>query len=194
MTVGNDNQTLWICNTDLAATPPAGVVLGLGISDRAVVGRHALPPGDTGSFCNDMVMSPDGALWVTESFGGRIFRIAAEDLGVDDSAEVWLQDENLQRPMPGQFGANGITLLGGNLYTVVTDRAALFRIDPTLENPSGDDLRLVRLTDLDGETVRLVRPDGITAVPGSDTDMLIVENGLGAEGGKQLLRARLDRR
>lgn len=193
MTVGNDNQTLWVCNTNLAVTPPTALVIGLGISDRARVGTHELPVSDAGSFCNDLVMSPDGALWITESFGGRIFRIAPENLGVDNSAEVWLQDENLTGPTAGSFGANGITLLGGRLYTVVTDRAALFSIDPTIENPTGDDLRLVSLTDLEGGKVTLVRPDGITAVPGSSTDMLIVENGLGTDGGKQLLRARLDR-
>jgi streptogramin lyase len=191
MTVGTDNQSLWICNTDTATA--TGTVIGMGIGDRATIGIHELPAGDTGAFCNDLVMSPDGALWITESFGGRIFRIAPENLSVDNSAELWLQAENLTGPMPGQFGANGITWLGGRLYTVVTDRAALFSIDPTIENPTGDDLRSVTLTDLDGERVRLVRPDGITAVPGSDTDILIVENGLGAEGGKQLLRARLDR-
>lgn len=191
MTVSNDNQTLWVCNTDTANA--TGRVIGIGIGDRAVVGTHELPPSDNGSFCNDLVMSPDGALWVTESFGGRIFSIAPENLGTDDSADEWLQDANLTGPMPGSFGANGITWLGGRLYTVVTDRAALFSIDPNIENPSGDDLRLVSLTDLDGDDITLVRPDGITAVPGSNTDMLIVENGLGAEGGKQLLRARLDR-
>jgi sugar lactone lactonase YvrE len=194
MTVGRDNQTLWVCNTDLNAMPPTASVIGLNITDRARVGTHELPAGDTGSFCNDLVMSPDGALWVTESYGGRIFRIAPENLNVDNSAEVWLQDENLTPPGPNQFGTNGITVLGGRLYTVVTDRRALFSIDPTLESPTGDDLRLVSLTDLDGERVELVRPDGITAIPGSDTDLLIVENGLGAEGGKQLLRAKLDRR
>ena len=193
MTVGNDNQTLWLCNTNLAATPPTAAVIGLDVTDRGRVGTHELPPSAAGSFCNDLVMSPDGALWVTESFGGRIFRIPAENLGVDNSAEEWLQAENLTPPMPNTFGANGITLLGGRLYTVVTDRSAMFSIDPTLENPSADDLRLVSLTDRDGERVTLVRPDGIAAVPGSPTDMLIVENGLGAPGGKRVLRARLDR-
>ena len=113
---------------------------------------------------------------------------------VPSGAEVWLQDENLERPTDITFGVNGITLLGGRLYTVVTDRAALFSIDPTLESPTGDDLRLVRLTSLDGGAFDLVRPDGITAVPDSNTDILVVENGLGVEGGgKKLLRVRLDR-
>jgi len=193
MTVSTDNQTLWVCNTNLAVMPPTALVTGIGIGDRRIVGTHALPASDAGAFCNDLVMSPDGALWITESFGGRILRIAPENLATDDSIDVWLQDANLTGPTAGTFGANGITVLGGRLYTVVTDRAALFSIDPTIENPTGDDLRLVTLTDLDGDRVTLVRPDGITAIPGSNTDMLIVENGLNAEGGKQLLRAKLDR-
>lgn len=193
MTVSTDNQTLWVCNTDLSVTPPTAGVIGLGISDRAIVGTHQLPTSEAGAFCNDLVMSPDGALWITESFGGRILRIAPENLAVDDSIDVWLQDANLTGPTAGSFGANGITLLGGSLYTAVTDRRVLFSIDPTLENPTGDDLRPVALTGLDGERVTLVRPDGITAIPGSNTDMLIVENGLGEPDGKQLLRAKLDR-
>jgi hypothetical protein len=189
MTVSVDNQTLWYCSTDLAATPPVALVIGVGIADRARVGTHELEPaGDAGAFCNDLVMSPDGALWITESFGGRIFRIAAENLLQDNSAVIWLEDSHLAPPEPGQFGANGITLLGGRLFTVVTDPGTLFAIDPTLAAPTGADLKAIALGS------PLVRPDGITRVPGSDTDILIVENGLGvAQGGKKLLRARLDR-
>ena len=70
------------------------------------------------------------------------------------------------------------------------DRGTLLRVDPSLEAPSGDDLRALTLNFLDGDAdVELVRPDGITAVPDSATDILIVENGLGTEGGKRLLRA-----
>jgi len=192
MTVSRDNQTLWLCSTDTVNA--TGLVIGLGISDRARVGTHELPVSDAGSFCNDLAMSPDGALWITESFGGRIFRIAPENLSVDNSAEVWLEDEQLARPMPGQFGVNGITILGDTLYVVVTDPGALFGIDMTLENPTGNDLREVDLFDRNGDQITLARPDGITAIPDSNTDILIVENGLGvADAGKQLLRARLDR-
>lgn len=192
MTVSRDNQTLWLCNTDTANA--TGLVIGLGISDRARVGTHELPPSANGAFCNDLVMSPDGALWITESFGGRIFRIAPENLSVNNSAEVWLEDPLLAPPMAGQFGVNGITILGNTLYVAVTDPGTLFGIDMTIDRPRGSDLREVDLFDRNGDAITLARPDGITAVPDSSTDILIVENGLGvAEGGKQLLRARLDR-
>jgi outer membrane protein assembly factor BamB len=187
MTVGNDNASLWICSTNTAATPPTALVIGMAIADRARLATHVLPGTDAGAFCNDMVMSPDGALWVTESANGRIYRIDPANIYADNSAEVWLEDELLQAPMPGGFGTNGITLLGGRLYTVVTGRGQLYAIDPTIEAPTGADLKLIELGS------PLVGPDGITRVPGSDTDILIVENGLGAQGGKKLLRARLDR-
>jgi sugar lactone lactonase YvrE len=194
MTVGRDNATLWLCNTN--TTTGTSAVIGIGIGDKARVGTHELPrsSADVGSFCNDLVMSEDGALWVTESFGGRIYRIAPENLSTNNSAEIWLEDAALRGPTAGSFGANGITLLGDRLYTVVTDQGTLLSIDPTIEAPTGDDLQPVTLT-FNGGEVPLVRPDGITAVPGSQTDILIVENGLGvAGGGKKLLRARIDRR
>lgn len=192
MTVSRDNQTLWLCNTD--TTNGTGLVIGLGIADRARVGTHELPPSPAGAFCNDLIMSEDGALWITESFGGRIFRIAPQNVFTNNSAEVWLEDDRLAPPMAGAFGVNGITALGGKLYTVVTDRSTLLSIDMNLTNPTGSDLREVSLFDRNGDRVTLARPDGIEAVPGTDTDILIVENGLGVDdGGKRLLRARLDR-
>ena len=188
MTVDLDGRTLWVCSSD--TTAGTGTVLGIDIATGETVSTHPLEASANGAFCNDMVQNPaDGSLWVTESFGGRIFRIDGDDLTDDDSAEIWLEDEQLAPPEPGQFGVNGITLLDGQLFVVVTDRGTLLSIDPSLEGPTGDDLRELSLS-LDGDDgVELVRPDGITAVPGSSSEILIVENGLGTDGGKRLLRA-----
>jgi strictosidine synthase-like protein len=192
MTVDVDGRTLWVCNSNTTATPPTGAVIGIDIATGETVATHPLEPSANGAFCNDMVQNPaDGSLWVTESFGGRIFRIDGDDLTQDDNAQIWLEDTELSPPEPGQFGVNGITLLGGRLFVVVTDRGTLLSIDPTLDEPSGDDLREISLSLDDDDNVELVRPDGITAVPGSSTDILIVENGLQVDGGKRLLRARI---
>jgi sugar lactone lactonase YvrE len=194
MTISTDGATLWACSSSLMAGT-AGIT-GIDIATASPVASHRLDPaaGLTTAFCNDLVMSADGALWVTESAGGRIFKITSENLFTSNSAEVWLEDDKLKPPMPGQFGTNGITLLGGRLYTVNTDRSTLLKVDPSIEAPTGDDLEEVNLfSNRDDEAVTLVRPDGITAVPGSNTDILIVENGLQVNGGKKLLRARLDR-
>lgn len=188
MTVGIDNATLWVCNSEMETG--ASRVVGIGIESRTIVATHEI--GTANSFCNDMVMSPDGTLWVTESFGGQIFRIPAEDLLRDDSAEVWLQDPLLERPTPNEFGVNGITLLNGQLFVVVTDRSSLLTIDPTLENPTGNDLREVTLNE-NGASASLVRPDGVTAVPGTSNNLLIVENGLGETDGKRVVLVSIDR-
>ena len=68
--VGNDNQTLWYCSTDLSQALPTALVVGIGIADRAIVGAHELVQSAAGSFCNDLVMSPDGALWLATMGGG----------------------------------------------------------------------------------------------------------------------------
>jgi hypothetical protein len=188
MTVGNDNATLWVCNS---LGTGASQVVGISIADAAVIATHEIAAAD--SFCNDMVMSPDGSLWVTESFGGSIFRIPADDLLRDNSAELWLQDDLLARPTDTEFGVNGITLLNGQLFMVVTDPGILVTIDPNLENPTGADLREVTLNE-GGASVGLVRPDGVTAVPGSTSTLLVVENGLGvADGGKRVVLVSIDR-
>jgi sugar lactone lactonase YvrE len=184
MTVGIDNATLWVCNN----TDVLSQVVGISLTTGAIVASHVI--GAAGTFCNDMVMSPDGSLWVTESTIGQIVRIPAADVLTNDSARVWLEDALLAPPAPGEFGINGITLLNGQLFTVVTDQRVLLTIDPALPNPTGNELRVVALN-TNGAAVNLVRPDGVTAVPGSSTDLLIVENGLGEPDGKRVVLARI---
>lgn len=185
---------VWACTSDDNVVSVAGI----DIATSDVVVRHTLPATAAGAapFCNDIVQSPDGgALWVTESFGGRLFRIAAENLMTADSLELWLEADNLRGPAENTFGANGIALLEGNLYVANTDRGAIFRIDPSLDAPTPDDLRVVSLVE-NGSPVVLARPDGIAAISASFRPptgaLLIVENGLGVDGGKRLVQATLD--
>jgi sugar lactone lactonase YvrE len=197
LTVSNDGTMLWACNTDPAAAPPTGAVVGITLVDFQVQVRHELPAaGAAGAFCNDLVMSPDGALWITESFGGRLFRIESDDLMIANSADVWLQAPKLaglNGPEAGAFGVNGLTLAADRLFVVNSASGALFSIDPGLEAPTDDDLLRVRLTEGDNDTaIALAGADGITAI--SDTRLLIVENGLRVQGGKRVVRADLGTR
>lgn len=194
VTVSTDSRQsmLWACT----ATDNVPSVAGIDIGTANVVVRHVLPVAGEAAFCNDLIQAPNGgALWVTESFGGRLLRIAPENLMTPDSLEVWLEAENLRGPNAGDFGANGITLLEGNLYVANTDRGTIWRIDPSLAAPTPEDLRFVNLLE-NGAQVLLARPDGITALPASAARptgaLLIVENGLGVEGGKRLVQATLD--
>jgi outer membrane protein assembly factor BamB len=197
MTVDNNGKMLWVCNSD--AINATADVVGIEIGTGEVQVRHELPASRSadvkgaGSLCNDLVMSPNGTLWITESFGGRLFRIDASKLLTENSAVEWLQDNKLagDGTDDNAFGVNGITLLGGRLFVVNTAFGTLFSIDPTLDEPTGDDLKLVTLTE-DGNDLELSKPDGITRL--SDTELLIVENGLGTSGGKRVVRASLNSR
>jgi hypothetical protein len=188
-----DGSMVWACNSDPATATAA--VVGIGVADGLIKARHELPAaGAAGAFCNDLVLSPDGALWFTDSFGGRLFRIASEDLLTGNSAEVWLEDAQLaglMGPAAGSFGVNGITLLGGRIYVVNSAFGSLLRIDPSLASPTGDDLEQVFLTQNGGE-VDLVTPDGVTAL--GDRQLLIVENGFGTPPGtgKRLVQVTID--
>ncbi len=193
MTVSADNGLLWVCNNDLAAAPAASDIVGIGAGDRQVKASHALPPSAVGSFCNDIVISPNGTLWATESFGGRIFRVPPGELPSNTPANVWLQATELagpSGPAAGEFGVNGIALVAGKLFIVNSSRGQLLSIDPGLDQPSSSDLRVVALSEGGTPGKLLVTPDGLTSV--SDTELLVVENGFLAEGGKRLARITLD--
>lgn len=194
LTVSTNSETLWVCDSN--PTPPmgelpTGAVVGIGLADGEVKARHELEASAAGAFCNDLVMSPDGALWLTESFGGRIFRIDADDLFDDNSAEVWLEDPELAGVAAAPFGANGIALLGGRLFVVNSAFGTLMSIDASLDAPDSNDITLIALTEDDDE-VALANPDGITVL--NERELLIVENGLGlGEEGRRLIRAQVGR-
>ena len=193
MAVSADNGLLWVCNNDLAANPVVSDIVGIGAGDRQVKATHALPPSAVGAFCNDIVIGDNGTLWATESFGGRIFRIPPGELPNNTDANVWLQASELagpQGPAAQAFGVNGIAFVAGKLFLVNSSRGQLLSIDPTLEQPSSGDLRVVALNEGGTPGKLLINPDGITRV--SDTELLVVENGFLQEGGKRLARVILD--
>ena len=187
MAVSGDGQTLWVCNTVTAppaGTLPSAAIVGIGAADGKVKATHELPPSAAGAFCNDIAIAPNGNLWATESFGGRLFRILAADLNGDTPATAWLQASELSGPNGpeiNRFGANGLALMSGKLFVVNSSRGTLLSIDPTLEAPISADLHVVALEEAGVADTVLANPDGIRRL--SDTDLLIVENGFFIENG-----------
>jgi hypothetical protein len=193
-----DGRTLWVCDTNTAGTPPYAAVVGIDIATSTPVASHELNGSEAGVFCNDITVAPSGALWISESFGGRIFRVAPEDLRERDSAEEWLEADQLKGTDMSPFGVNGITLAGGRMFVVNSTTGELLGIDPTLSSPSDSDLERIELTEITSDTgdvvsedVTLVGPDGVTGI--SPGELLIVENGLGAppEQGRRVVYVRL---
>lgn len=194
MTVDPTGETLWVCDSDLPGQGTTARVHGIAVADGQVRVTHEIPaqPGAMGAFCNDVLVSPDGALWITESFGGQLLRIPQDQLFTAGVAPVWLQSATLQGNAATPFGVNGLALLGDRLYVAITATGLLYNIDTTLDAPTSEDLRRVVLSDpLAGSTnVALAAPDGMTRI--SDTELLIVENGLGVEGGRRVVRVSFD--
>jgi len=118
MTVSGDLKTLWVCNTVTSGGAPEADLVGIDTATGDIVATHELPASTVGSFCNDVVVAPNGNLWVTESFGGRLFRIPAAEALTNSAATPWLQAPELSGPngpAVNAFGVNGLTLLGGRL-------------------------------------------------------------------------------
>lgn len=204
LTVDEPRTTLWFC--DSSPTSPGGDLVGVNLMGAETV-RHVLPDppapdaadagasdaGDTGdagapaapsTFCNDVVVLPDGDIFITDS-SGRIFRIAAADANSPNSAAVWLSDPSLVPP-PGGFGPNGIDFVDGKL---VFASNGLFAVDPESATPAAS-LEAITLTEA-GAAVTLCGPDGLQAVPSSN-DLVVIENGLCAEPRERVLRVTLD--
>jgi sugar lactone lactonase YvrE len=180
---------LWACDSNLGATPPrpGGTLVGLDLDDASPVVHHELPAG---SICNDIAIDANGALFVTETAAGGVYRIDADDVLTPDSAELWLSVPEIAPPMPGQFGANGIALAGQRMFIANTSAGTLIRVDPAAADPASS-VSTVSLTEV-GSTAALTLsgPDGV--LPVSDTELLVVENGFGGPGLNRLIRITLD--
>ena len=203
LTVDEARSTLWFC--DSSPTAPGGAIVGVDLETGVETVRHAMPDpivpggadagappdasdagtdaGDAGSgdagtvaapaapatFCNDLIVA-GGDIFATDT-SGRIFRVPSDDVDVDDSAEVWL--ENPSALPAGGFGPNGIDLVGDTL--IIASNGALLAVDPDSNNPAAA-LRTVTLSE-GGAPGTLCGPDGLQTVPGSDDEIIVVENG-----------------
>jgi hypothetical protein len=124
------------------------------------------------SVCNDVIVSPSGVIFATDSAGGRVFRVPAANVMTPNSAEVWLSVPEIAPPAPGGFGANGLDLVGDSL---IIANGNLVAVNPASNNPAST-VRVINLT-LNGAPATLCGPDGLQTVPGSNTDLVVVENG-----------------
>jgi hypothetical protein len=202
LTVDDTRNLLWFCDSNPANMTGAAIV-GVSLDDGTEVVRHAMPnpgsapaadagaPPDAGvladagasdagsapapaaaSFCNDLIVDGTGNLFATDS-SGRVFRVPAANVLAPNSASVWLTGPAAAPAMPGGFGANGIDIVGGTM--IIANGDGLWALNPNAANPAAT-ARKLALT-LDGAPATLCGPDGLQAVPGSATDLVVVENG-----------------
>jgi hypothetical protein len=114
LTDGSTN-TLWACQIMGAGKNRHSILRSFDLTSAAPKLRWPLP-GDI-NLCNDFVVGPDKALYVSDTFGSRIFRLRP---GASEP-ELLIEDRTLD-------GIDGITFLGGELYVNNVISNNLYRI------------------------------------------------------------------
>jgi hypothetical protein len=113
-------NTLWACEIIGAGKNRHSILRSFDLTSAAPKFRWPLP-GDI-NLCNDFVVGPDKALYVSDTFGSRIFRLKP---GAPEP-ELLIEDRTLD-------GIDGITFLGSELYVnnVISNNLYRIPLDPT---------------------------------------------------------------
>lgn len=183
--VDNTNNLLWACDSNLGANIAGATLTGLSLADASVVVTHEFP-GEN-DFCNDITFDAAGNLFVTETTVGQVFTIDAANLLTPNSLELFLATPGIAAN--GGFGANGLALTGGALFVANTTAGTIVRFDPAAEDVAATET-IVNITEGDVANTLLSGPDGLLAL--SDTEILVVENGLFGAGLNRLVKLTLD--
>ncbi|HSS99175.1 MAG TPA: hypothetical protein VLK33_19205 [Terriglobales bacterium] len=153
-------NTLWTCQlTPVPNTTPSArhtALRSFDLTTGAPKIRWNLP-GDN-NICNDFVIGPDKALYITDTIPGRIFRLPAGA----SVAELYLEHATLR-------GVDGITFLDGVLYVNNVIFNKLYRIPVDASGKAGAPVDIWVDQPIKG-------PDGMRAANGK---LLLAENASG---------------
>jgi hypothetical protein len=160
MLADGSTNTLWTCQlTPVPNTTPAKrhtTLRSFDLNTGAPKIRWNLPGDD--NVCNDFAIGPDKALYITDTFPGRIFRLAPGA----STAELYLEHRTLS-------GVDGITFLDGVLYVNNVVYNKLYRIPVDAAGKPGTPVDIWIDQPIKG-------PDGMRAANGR---LLVAENGSG---------------
>jgi sugar lactone lactonase YvrE len=109
------NNTLWACEIMGAGKNRHSILRSFDMTSASPKFRWPLP-GDI-NLCNDFVIGPDKALYVSDTLGSRIFRLKP---GASEP-ELLIEDRTLD-------GIDGITFLDGELYVNNVISNNLYRV------------------------------------------------------------------
>jgi hypothetical protein len=164
MLADGSTNTLWTCQlTPVPNTTPAKrhtTLRSFDLNTGAAKIRWNLPGDD--NVCNDFAIGPDKALYITDTFPGRIFRLAPGA----STAELYLEHRTLA-------GVDGITFLDGVLYVNNVVYNKLYRIPVDAAGKPGTPVDIWIDQPIKG-------PDGMRAANGK---LLVAENGSGKISG-----------
>jgi DNA-binding beta-propeller fold protein YncE len=166
-------NTLWVCgNRDVEVSP--GIIdtqtglQGFDLTTAAPVAFHIF---NGGGFCNDIAQDKRGNLYITDSAGWRVMRVAADDRLTDSASETWLADPRFSLE-PGEgtgLSVNGIAYSerGNNLYVVNITRGELYEIKVKGNGQPGKVTTIELNRPING-------PDGVEVI--DKNTLLVVEN------------------
>lgn len=166
-------NTLWVCGNRNVETAPGVVetqtgLQGFDLETTDPTAFHIFPGG---GFCNDIAQDHRGNLYVTDSAGWRVMRVAAADRLTNSAAETWLTDPRFNLN-PGEgtgLSLNGIAYSanGHRLYVVNITRGELYEIKVKGNGQPGAVTTIQLDRPLDG-------PDGVEVI--DHNTLLVVEN------------------
>ena len=155
------SNTLWTCQL----TPVPGGTPG---QRKSVLRSFALDtgtpkirwnlPGDS-NVCNDFVVGPDKALYISDTGNAKIFKLPAGA----SAAELFLEDR------AALAGIDGITFLSGTLYVNNVRTNKVYRVPVDAAGKASPAVEIVLDQPIKG-------PDGMRAANGK---LLVAENGAG---------------
>ena len=161
MLVDATTNTLWTCQLTPApgTTPPQrrSALRGFDVATGAPKLRWDLP-GDN-SICNDFTVGPDKALYVTDTFNAKIYKLPAGA----STADLFLEDR------AALAGIDGITFLNGTLYVNNVRSSKVYRVPVDAAGKAAPAIEIVLDQPMRG-------PDGMRAANGK---LLVAENGAG---------------
>ncbi len=151
-------NTLWVCEM-MSMDRSSPMLKGKGVlrSFDLASGAHKLniPLPDPTNICNDFVVGPDKALYVSDTSNGKVLRLKPGAT----TLETVIQNSAL-------YGVDGITFLNGQMYVNTVWSNALFRIPMDASGKAGNPQQLL--------TNRLLKsPDGMRVAGGR---MYVAEN------------------
>jgi hypothetical protein len=146
-------NTLWACQIIGTGKNRHSILRSFDLTSAAPKFRWPLP-GDI-NLCNDFAIGPDRALYVSDTFGSRIFRLKP---GASEP-ELLIEDRTLD-------GIDGITFLGSELYVNNVISNNLYRIPLDQTGKAGSPVQIWPDRPIKG-------PDGMRAANGK---LFLAEN------------------
>lgn len=118
----DDAGNLWV------AGGSSGNVYRYDTDTGELTGTFTTPEADS-TFLNDLVVGPDGQVYVTDSMRPTLFRVAAD--AEPGEMESWLSFEGTAADFTEGFNMNGIVLTpdGQSLVVVKSNTGGLYRVD-----------------------------------------------------------------